>query len=494
MSSKKKVKSKKKKTAAPKPVKRDPQFATCRKCMVPGGTHQSGYRERADRPGKFFSECRECEAAAERVRYEKRQQRQSSDFSSLRSEDFAVGVANDGRVDENASEEKRQEYSEAMGELAADLAESGGDPTKIRPELGTYVARLAEQERRFGNRRLARSVSLLVAHEALARRQFIEACDQYLNRRVEPLGYALDSRPHVTKRDVILKLSDLHFGAELDPASNPIPYRAVEEARRFEYVIRQALDFKPQYRDQSRLRLLVNGDVIEGFLGHDLRAGAPLTEQKAVFWEYMTAAIGLLAQVYPTIEVECQPGNHGRNIARHPGRATEFKWDGIEWDMYYALRKMCSSLKNVSWKLPFRAVSVIDLFGAKMLMSHGDTEVPIADPDTQAAKNALMLERINSSREYGCEFRVAAFGHFHKSRNQGGHIIKIFNGCLVPPNGHARGKGYISEGCSQTIWEAVEGHPVGDYRRIEVGQMQDHDEQLGKLIKPFRFDMSSVLA
>lgn len=480
--------------------KPDLQTKKCSKCHLPGGSPlpgsdaPSGFSPRAEGSG-LASMCRECNNARNRKKYEEAAARRNSEYAAMKPEDFDVSVGNEGPKDGAAAAEKRQDYNRKMGETADGLASSGGDPDLMDPDLGSYIGKLAEQERRFGNRRMARSVSLSVAHEALALRQFKQAAAEHLAGKVEPTGYALDMSGRVAaKRDVVLVLSDLHFGAELDAASNPIPYRSVEEARRFEYVIRQALDYKPQYRQHSRLRVLLNGDLIEGMLMHDWRAGAPLTEQKVVFWKYLSAAMGLFAQQYPEVLVECQPGNHGRDKLRHPGRATEFKWDGVEWQMYYALMMMCSDLRNVKWSLPFRAVSVLDLYGAKALVSHGDTEVPIGDPDTQAPKNALMLERINASREYGCEFEVAIFGHYHKSRNQGGHVIKIFNACLVPPNGHARGKGYVNEPCSQTIFEAVEGHPVGDYRRIEVGPAQDHDERLGTLIKPFRFDLNNPRA
>lgn len=492
------------KAEAPPPP---PPEKPCVKCEVPGGSSpaddsdiQRGFDARPD--GRPEPICRVCKAALERRRKEERDRRVKSDFEALTFDDmdddeYDVSVANDRRTarDGKAAAEKRQEFNRNMGEIADALATTGGDPDAIDPKLGTYAANLAEQERRFSNRRMARSVSISLAHEALALRLFKQAAMEYLADKVVPTGYAL--KPHglsTIKRDVIIPLSDLHLGAELDAASNPIAYRAVEEARRLEWVLREALDYKPQYREHSRARILINGDVIEGMLLHDQRAGAPLTEQKAVFWHHMSRFIGHVAQVYPNVDVECQPGNHGRDKLRHPGRATEFKWDGVEWQMYYALMMMCRQLKNVRWSLPFRAVSIVDLFGAKMLMSHGDTEVKIGDPDTQAARNAQMLERVNSSRQYGCEFQVATFGHFHKSRNQGGNVIKIFNGCLVPPNGHARGEGYIGEPCSQTIWEAVEGHPVGDYRRIEVGPTQDKDEKLGTLIPPFRFDLNDPKA
>lgn len=410
-------------------------------------------------------------------------ERLASDYDALKPEDFDVGALNPGARDPAAAAEKKQEYSRRMGAFARDL---GGD--RLDAKDGAYVAGLAEQERRFQNRRVARTVSLTAANEALTLRHFKAAAAQYLSSKIVPTGYAKKGGGKPIKRTVVLFLSDLHIGAELSALDNPVPYRATQEARRLEYVVRQAVDYKPQYREHSELLLLLGGDMIEGLLLHDLRDGAPLTEQMIRFWRYFGAALGLFAQTFPRVRVRCTPGNHGRNKLRHPGRATSSKWDGIEFQLYYALAMMAQSLPNVSFDLDFPAISIIDLYGAKLAMTHSDTEIKISHPDRAGEKNATELAKVNASRQYGVEFDAVAVGHWHSPRYQPGRPKMIFNGMLVPPNGHARSSGHVLEQCGQWVWEAVPGYPVGDLRFVEVGKSQDEDTQLGSIIKPFSLD------
>lgn len=444
--------------------------------------------------------------AAERAR------RVASDFDALKPEDFSadsefdVGVGNSrakdaGRLSAQASREKRQEFNAHMGEFATamrdaavDASRTGASISTIMPaEHAAYIANLAEQERRFGNRRWARSIAIAEAHEQLSREAMIWVADNYFRDKVEPTGYARFPRPETpAKRTVCVLLSDLHFGSELDSLDEPVSYRAIEEARRFEYVLRQVLDYKPQYREQTRLVILLNGDLIEGLLMHDLRSGSPLAEQKAIFWAYAAPFIAYCAQQYPEVLVVCQSGNHGRDKMRHPGRATARKWDGHEFEMYVALQRMCAPLKNVQWQIDFRAVSIVDLHGSTLGLTHADTEIKLGDPDTKSTDNGRILDRINSTRLYGVEFDVWAFGHYHKGRYVARSPRVVWNAALVPPNGYARGAGYIGEACGQFLWESVEGHPVGDVRFIEVGRSQDEDERLGKLIEPFRFSMHGL--
>lgn len=432
------------------------------------------------RPG---SPCDECEQAGRRAA---RAAREASEYEALKPGDFSARVA-DGGHDANADREKKQEYGVLMGKFADALRSPSTVTAQEQHQLGAYMARLAEEERRFGNRRLARSVSLAHAHEQLARRQFLQAAREHLGP-VKPSGYALRAPTKPAKRSVCLLLSDLHIGADLAVRDNPEPYGAIQESRRLAKLFREAAEYKPQYRDSSELVLLLNGDLIEGDLMHDRRSGAPLTEQKIAFLRYFRTGIAFLASVYKSVRVVCQPGNHGRDKLRHPGRATESKWQGVEWELYQSLRMMLEQHRNITWDIPFKAVSVVDLHGSKLLLTHGDTEVKVKHPDNGAAENAKQLHKLNSTLLYGARFDVAAFGHFHSPRFQPKRPTKmIFNGALVPPSGYARSEGYVDEPCGQFLWEAVEGYPVGDVRFVVVGESEDRDASLSDLIQPFRF-------
>jgi hypothetical protein len=358
----------------------------------------------------------------------------------------------------------------------------------LSSQASSLVDDFAAAESGVGFAKLARSTAIYAANERIALDNFKAAARQYLSGKVAPTGYATKRSKKAIKRSVVLLLSDLHLGAELSSLDNPVPFGAIQEARRLEAVVRQLLDYKPHYRANTEAVLLINGDIIDGNLQHDMRDGAPLTEQKVIFWTYFRQIIALVAQQFPSVRVIFQPGNHGRDIARHPGRATSMKWDCHEWSMYYALQQMCNQLPNVTWQLDFRAVSVISFYGQYLGMTHGDTEVKIGHPDSASERNASILSQANSNVLYGQHLSAWAFGHFHSPRYLPRSPGQLFNGALIPPNGHARTSGYITEVCGQWLYEAVEGHIIGDLRFAKVDTSTDSDEKLGKLIKPFRFD------
>lgn len=379
--------------------------------------------------------------------------------------------------------DRRRAAALRSDEVTASLARSlqdGSTPVD-------YLDEMARQVDRKSQATVNRSVSYAAAVDELRLRRFKEAAREYLADKVVPQGYARKPPNVGMDRSAVVLLSDLHIGANLSGRDNPRAYTEVEEARRLEAVLLQVLGFKPHYRRHTELVLLLNGDLVQGYLLKDLRSGAPLIEQKVAFWRYFSAFMAHCAAEFPRVRVHCQPGNHGRDMVRHPGRAVAQKWDGHEWEMYYALREMCARLVNVTWDIPFQAVGVVDLYGKKLLLTHGDTDVAIGDPDTQAERNTARIDRINNSELYGCRFDVAAFGHWHKPRYQPGRTDVIFNGALLPPDGYMRTIGATDVKCGQFLWEAVPGHPVGDVRFVEVGPEQDRDVSLGQIIKPFRF-------
>jgi hypothetical protein len=419
-----------------------------------------------------------------------RKVREESDYMALEPEDFGAGVA-DTREPRGAkrgwSKTKRQEFSAMMAEYLPVLRGTASPEELDR--VARYHRRLAEEERRFGKRRVARSLSLAAAHEALHTFNFLLGAKKYFGGIIQPTKWLRKPRKDQFKRTIVALLSDLHLGADLSPLDNPIPFGPVEEARRLEKVVREIADYKPHYRCDTDLVLLINGDVIEGNLQHDnTRDEAPVPEQELIFLHLMGDALGYLADAFrdTRIRVVCQPGNHGRDKQIHPGRATRSKWKGTEWKLYRVLEMMCQRLPNVTFDVPFMAVSTVDLHGAKMGVSHGDTEVPIKHPDSGSGWNAAQLAQINSNRRYGVEYDVWAFGHYHACRIVPGRPWRMHNGALIPSPGYSRGMTGTDEGCVQLIWEAVPGYPVGDVRPIDVGPAQDHDKTLGKIIRPFR--------
>jgi hypothetical protein len=294
--------------------------------------------------------------------------------------------------------------------------------------------------------------------------------------------------PH--KRIVNILLSDLHLGAHLDPQECPIEYNTVQESRRLGRVAVQVADYKRYYRKETKLIIHMLGDMIQGMLGHDPRDGEPLQKQFNMALSYLIQFVLFEAAQYPSVEIYCTPGNHGRNIARHQEKAVHQKWDSIENMLYVALRAAVynSGVGNCKFFIPKTPYYIAPLFGSKLFGTHGDTVLRPGYPgrSINVANLAQQVCKWNTARNVGGPFDIFAVGHIHTATmvSLPGNVTLVTNGCLVPPDPFALSIGTPDNTCSQWMFESVEGHAIGDQRFIVVDGAEN-ESKYNDIIKPF---------
>lgn len=287
-----------------------------------------------------------------------------------------------------------------------------------------------------------------------------------------------------------LMLSDLHIGADIDgrETGTGLSFGKVEESRRLAAVIKQAIDYKPQYRNQSKLVVALIGDVIENSM-HDPRTGDVISMQVCRAISLLSQAIGKLATVYPEVTVECATGNHDRITSRHHGRAVHGKYDSYSTIIYYALKAALINVKNVKVNIPLNPLASYDVYGMKIGYTHGDTVIKAGGIYSTVSVKSLeaQVDKINSGLPEGEKYKALLYGHTHI-----GHIIHLSNGCVLvgngalpPPDPFAVSIGSFQTNNGQWIFESVPGIAVGDVRYIRCGGDYDKDESLDKIIKPF---------
>lgn len=300
-------------------------------------------------------------------------------------------------------------------------------------------------------------------------------------------------KPVVSKKAISralnLTLSDLHFGADITKEETGyLDYGTTQEARRFAEVIKQTIDYKPNYRKDTELHVNLLGDIIQHKL-HDAQAAAPVSEQICRAIHLLSQGIAQLGENFPKVTVYCSTGNHGRDLNRHTQRATSGKWDSVETVIYFALRKILAKYKNVKFVIPKTPYIIYEVFGHKVFATHGDTVLNVGNPGKSLnIKNCEnQINQINSSLVDKNEIKVAVVGHTHCSSvsNLNSGAILITNGALPPTDDYAVSLGYLENRASQTLMEMTEAHAVGDIRFIRVDGETDKDKSLDAIIQPY---------
>lgn len=292
-----------------------------------------------------------------------------------------------------------------------------------------------------------------------------------------------------TKRVLNIVFSDVHVGADLSKSETGVAdYGTVEESRRVAAVVKEVINYKPQYRKETELEVLLLGDLIQNQL-HDPRDGAALAEQKARALYIFSQAIQQFASNFKNVNVRCQSGNHGRSTARHHDRAVNQKWDSNETDIYYALKIALRDQKNVTFHIPKTPYGVYEVFGEKVLYTHGDTFLNPGYPGKSINIKGLetQINTINASLEDKNEIKCAIVGHVHTASQTylSNGCIMITNGALISPDQYAVSIGVLETHTGQMLFESYPGFAVGDTRYIRVGYKADQDTSLDKVIKPW---------
>lgn len=291
-----------------------------------------------------------------------------------------------------------------------------------------------------------------------------------------------------TKRELHILLSDHHYGSDLKREEVGIEFGSVEESRRMAFIVKEVCNYKADHRAETKLHVHLLGDMIENKL-HDPQDAAPLTEQVCRAIHILSQALAHFGENFKEVEVHCTTGNHGRTLSRHEKRATSAKWDSIETIIYYSLKQALSNYPNMKFNIPKTPYYVVKSFEHNMFATHGDTVINPGNPG-KSINNANLekqINRINASMKDHHEYKVILMGHVHIASitelNNG--VTVITNGPLCPPNGFATSIGILEGNCSQTMFETVNGHAVGDIRLIRVGEKQDKDKSLDKIITPW---------
>lgn len=342
-------------------------------------------------------------------------------------------------------------------------------------------ARRAEMEAKVEQKGNKEAVDYLAKQEFALER--MERISERFSTRTWIPKYKGKKTKYVERR-LNLILSDLHYGADLDPKLVTFPYFATQESRRTAAICAQVADYKRQYRKETELEIHLIGDIIQGKL-HDAQNAADLTKQYDRALHALIYGIEFLATEFRKVTVRTSVGNHGRDAQRHPERAMQDKYDSNEFRIYRALKYRFAKVPNIEMFTPMRGFYMYDQFGMKGVMTHGDTIFNPGYPGrmVDVQKLSQQINNFRLAHPDNIDAQLFGMGHVHTAMDvaiSGATVIT--NGCLIPTDEYAQSIGIYNTPCSQQLWETVPGHMFGDHRRINVGQAQDEDESLNDII------------
>lgn len=295
-------------------------------------------------------------------------------------------------------------------------------------------------------------------------------------------------------RTIVAHLSDTHYGCNIDPKEmgELNKYDWTIAARRSALFAEQIMNYKPQYRSETDLVLVINGDIIAGMIHNQEFFVDLLTTQFAGTLNILTQMISYLATGFKSVEVIFQPGNHGRSMHKSSTeRGTTHKWDSYETQIYIGVREVCQAkLPNVKVTIPISPFAIFEAQGHSFFVTHSDTVINVGNVGSALNMKSInnQINKLNASKLGGTKtFAGVLLGHVHTPTLQlmESGCMLIVNGCLSGLDPYALSIGIFDSNPTQQIFEVTPKHAVGDVRFIQV-KSADTNEALDKIIKPFK--------
>lgn len=304
--------------------------------------------------------------------------------------------------------------------------------------------------------------------------------------RVEKPRALRRAEPHRT--ELVCLLSDLHFGVSVDPLEvlgsefNPQIAR-----RRLARMAEQCALWKPHKRDRTSLRVVLNGDLIEGVIHMHDHLVDPLATQIETATRALVGFLDFCRVHFAQVLVECIGGNHDRDPTRGPGRVTAQRWDTHAHAIFLALEMAYRGHEDIAFSVhrgPFAPWYTPG--GALTIASHGDAEPSIANPGKalNAAKLADKLRAIDSAKLFPQPVAVALFGHWHTAAWQmlpHGAFFAVNGSLIGGASWSQNGAGVWAPEPVQLLYECDEAHPFGDARAVLL-RVADGDAGLDNVI------------
>lgn len=306
---------------------------------------------------------------------------------------------------------------------------------------------VAEQQRqqRIATLREEREAILAIAGERSLRTKLEQLVKETAKRFDPPPAYTPMS-PKVTNkrsRETMVQMwSDWHAGenvsAEGTRGFNEYSDRIFQE--RVGRVVESHLSIKSRLEAGGgylfeRCVIAANGDFVSGTI-HELEKHS---DHENIVWAVyetgmvMAEAIRQLSAAYPSVEVFCTAGNHGRlpDARRIQQKEPTRSWDTL---VYLFARENLRDCGNVAFFIPNSYSVAYDIYGWRWLQTHGH-DVKSWNSIPWYGLNRLVgnLNALEAGR--GTPIHYWAFGHFHNASSLPHASGESFvNGSLIGAN------------------------------------------------------------
>lgn len=338
-----------------------------------------------------------------------------------------------------------------------------------------------------------------VANKELSQKQQLDLLKKIIAPVKVPKGAKIAKNKKAIERDVVVMLTDTHYGLVVDPEEigGLNAYNWEIACRRTAFMAKQAAEYKIEKRGEvGKLHVILNGDHLHGLIhGTQDRIQELLGQQQNGAMHILTHFIGYVSQFYKEVIVHCNVGNHDEaHHRREGGRITSHAMkDSYLTPVYFGLSLAFRNVTNVKFNMSKGLFVDLELPGGRAVAVHGHILFSKQLGSTGSSINVKSLsDAINRWNQGEVSLgrkpvKLVIMGHTHCHAE-----FTTFDGIrvLVSPamsglDNYAYSLGINYNQAAQPIFESTKNYIYGDSRLINVISA-DQDKSLDEIIPMYK--------
>lgn len=291
------------------------------------------------------------------------------------------------------------------------------------------------------------------------------------------------------KRELVIVISDTHFGLDISIKENGInAYNWTVAANRMaEY----ALAIKQIAEDIKidKAHICIGGDIAQGVVYTTDKGTHALITQILGSMHILANFIEFCASVFSEITVHCTPDNHMRQPSKKRDGLISQKWDSYSTILHVLLHTHFRNTSRISFNVPLTPYTLVKIFDFTFLLTHGDTVLNIPFPT-----KILPIEKITSEMSRLVSSGITdkldgvIIGHLHTPLsmplNNGGHLI--INGTASGTDNYSLSRGYLYNNPTQVAFLVNKNTGIEAVYTVKLNPLNNPKKTLNEIIPPFK--------
>lgn len=312
---------------------------------------------------------------------------------------------------EYTSSKYRKQYQAFQKMLEANQSKFTGSDKQLE-EIKEQQRELEKERRKLSDERIEYNKSI---REEARKESYADMVKRIICENVKPIDFNIDTNISHTDKDILVHLSDIHTGIEINEFNNVFNQDVLKQ--RLEKYTEEIV--KIGIKQDCENCYIVIGEIISGIIHNNLRLqnNMDMMEQFKYISEIISQMLVNIANNFNKVNVYVTMGNHSRIS---PKKEDSLQGENMDILLPFYLRAKLQNIDNIEIfdNNIEQSIAMFNIRGNNIFASHGDLD----NPQT-VVQNWTMM--------FGIKPNIVLLGHRHTNGLSTVYDTKVIqSGCV----------------------------------------------------------------